>query len=184
MHDICPNSMSMARTKETLTESPQGVLKGPNTSFATAILHDPPKTNQTTTKRKEGRFRREIGSHLFRSMTRERFASLLGIRNPSTPPKPIFSSSGPYSVSTVASSSQGSSGKHAQVTVRRDHLVCEIASHSSSPSTSRRSATSVGEQPWRRDLYYVHELKLSVDNIFQAYPKYTSFIVDTFYLLI
>jgi hypothetical protein len=74
--------MSMARTKELLTVPQQGVLKGLNTSLAAAILRDPPKTNQTTTERKEGRFRREIGSHLFRRMTRARFASLLGTRNP------------------------------------------------------------------------------------------------------
>ena len=65
---------------------PQGVLKGLNTSSAAAILRDTPETNQMTTERKEGRFRREVGSQLFRRMTRARFASLLGIRNP--PPRP------------------------------------------------------------------------------------------------
>jgi hypothetical protein len=102
MHDICPNSMSMARTKESLTIDaedslrenntsllnrnsrmcpvpPQGVLKGLNTSFAAAILRDPPKANQM---RKEGRFGRGKGSNLFRRMTRARIASVLGIRNP------------------------------------------------------------------------------------------------------
>ena len=53
-----------------------GVLKGLNTSFAAAILRDPPRTNQMTSKRKEGRFRREMGMHLFRRMTRLRFPSL------------------------------------------------------------------------------------------------------------
>jgi hypothetical protein len=61
---------------------PQGVLKGLNTGFAVAILRDPPETNQMTTERKEGKFRREIGSDLLRRMTKARFASLLGVRNP------------------------------------------------------------------------------------------------------
>jgi hypothetical protein len=97
--------MSMSRAKESLTigaedslrESntslfnrnsrmcpvpPRGVLKGLNTSFAAVILRDPPGTDQMTAERKEGRFRREVGSKLFRRMTMARFASLLGIRNP------------------------------------------------------------------------------------------------------
>ena len=66
--------------------TPQGVLKGLNTSFPAAILRDPPETNQMTTKRKEGRFRWKIGSHLFRRMTKAGF-SLLGT--------PILSSRAP-----------------------------------------------------------------------------------------
>ena len=92
MHDIYPNSISMAHTKESLSVPPQGVLEGLNASFAATNLRDPPDTNQTTTGRKEGRFRREIGSNLFRSMARARFAPLLGISNPPTLPTPIPSS--------------------------------------------------------------------------------------------
>ena len=109
-----PNSMSMARTKESLTVDaedslyendtsllnwnsnsrmfsvqPQGVLKGLNTSFAATILRDPPETKQMTTERKQGRFRREIGSNLFRRMTRARFTSSLEIRNLPTLSTPI-----------------------------------------------------------------------------------------------
>jgi hypothetical protein len=139
MHDICPNSMSMARTKEslivdavdTLREnnsslldknsgtcpvSPQGVPTGLNTSSAAATLRDLMETNQMTTERKEGRFRGEIGSQLFRRMTKARFASLLGIRKPpprpanpgpvteGTMPAPAFLP--PMTISSVPSSSQ------------------------------------------------------------------------------
>jgi hypothetical protein len=112
MHDICPNSMSMTRTKESpavdavdgLRERDasllnknsrmcpvplQGVLKVLNTSFAVAILRDPP---EMTTKRKEGRSRWKLGSHLFRQMTRAGFATLHGIRNIVAFPTPILSS--------------------------------------------------------------------------------------------
>jgi hypothetical protein len=81
MNDICPNSTSMARTKESLTVDaedglrenkpfllkrfsrmcpvpPQGVMKGLNTSFAAAILRGPPETDRMITNRKKGRFRR------------------------------------------------------------------------------------------------------------------------------
>ena len=61
---------------------------GLNTSSAAVTLRDLTDTNQMTTERKEGRFRREIGSHLFRRMTKARFASLLGIRNPLLRPAP------------------------------------------------------------------------------------------------
>ena len=113
MHDIRLNSMSMAHTnlKESVTPivdaedslrgnitslpnmtsrmcpvPPQGVLKGLNTSFAGANLRDPLATNQMTTGRKRGKFRWEIGSDLFRRMTKAslaRFASLLDVRDPS-----------------------------------------------------------------------------------------------------
>jgi hypothetical protein len=47
------------------------------------------------------------------------------------------------------------------------------------------SSTPAEKQPgWLRDLDFEHELKSAVDNILQACPKYTSFIVYTFYLLI
>jgi len=82
----------MARTKESLTVPPQGVLEGLNASFVATNLRDPPDANQATTGRKEGRFRREIGSNLFRSIARARFAPLLGISNPPTLPTPIPSS--------------------------------------------------------------------------------------------
>ena len=59
------------------------MLKCLNASPAVAILRDPPETNQMTTRRKEGRFRWEVGSQLFGQMTRAKFASLLGIGNPS-----------------------------------------------------------------------------------------------------
>ena len=119
MHDtgICPNSMSMARTKEPPTVPPQGVLEGLNASFAATNLRDPPDTDQTTTGRKEGRFRREIGSNLFRSMARARFAPLLGISNPPTLPTPIPSSNS------------------------------EITSHSPSPLISPLSPTPTEKQP-------------------------------------
>ena len=108
--------MSMAHTKETLTVtvSQQGVLTELNTSFAAASFRDSKDTNQMTTERKEGRFRREIGSNFFRSMARARFAPLLGIRNPPTLPKPIPSSNPSNPAPPVAFSSQGSSGKYAQ----------------------------------------------------------------------
>jgi hypothetical protein len=102
--------MSMARTKESLTINaedslrdnntlldknsrmclvpPQGVLKGLNTSFAAAILRDPPETNQMSTERQKGRSRREVGSQLVGQMTSAGFASLLGTRNP--PPEPAL----------------------------------------------------------------------------------------------
>ena len=92
MHDICPNSMSMARTKESLTVPPQGVVKGLNASFAAINLRDPPDTNEMTTEREVGSFRREIGSNLFRSMARARFEPFLGITNPPTLQTPIPSS--------------------------------------------------------------------------------------------
>jgi hypothetical protein len=164
--------MSMARTKESLAVDaedslrennnrnsrmcpvpPQGVLKWLNTSFAAPILCDPPETNQMTTERKEGRFRREIGSNLFRRMGRARFASLLGIRNPPTFPTPIPSSNETYPASSVASS------------------------HSPSPSISQRSSNPAlaEEQPgWQINL---HELKSVVHSILQAYPNYIGFIV-------
>ena len=47
------------------------------------MLRVPLETNQMTTERREGKFRREIGSNLFRRVTRARFTSLLGIKNPS-----------------------------------------------------------------------------------------------------
>jgi hypothetical protein len=81
MHGICPNSMSMACTKELLTVPAQGVPKRLNTRFAAEILRGSPKTNQMNTDRKEGKSRREMGSNLFRRMTRARFASLLGTKN-------------------------------------------------------------------------------------------------------
>ena len=104
----------MAHTKESLTVSQQGALTELNTSFAAASFRDSKDTNQTTTERKEGRFRREIGSNLFRSMARARFAPLLGIRNPPTLPTPIPSLNRLNPASPVAFSSQGSNGKHAQ----------------------------------------------------------------------
>ena len=111
MHDICPNSMKMARTKEALAVDaedslcendtslldwnsrmfpvrPQGVPKGLKTSFAATISHDPPETKQMTTEGKQGKFRREIGSNLFRRMTRARFTTSLEIRDPPTLPTP------------------------------------------------------------------------------------------------
>ena len=60
---------------------PQGVLKGLNTSFAATNLRDPPETKQMTTEREQGRLRREIGSNLFRRMTRARFTSSPETRN-------------------------------------------------------------------------------------------------------
>src|SRR6266852_6862223 len=81
MHDICPNSMSMERTKES-RNVPQAVPKGLNTSSAAATLREPPKTNQMTPERKDSRSRREIGSNLLRRMTRAKFASSLDTRNP------------------------------------------------------------------------------------------------------
>ena len=62
--DICPNSMSMARTKELLTVPPQGALKGLNGSFAATTLRDPLETDHMITERKEDRLGREIGLHL------------------------------------------------------------------------------------------------------------------------
>ena len=59
--------------------APRRVL---NTSLAAATLRESPETNQTTTKRNEGRSRLAIGSQLFRSTTRLRFPSLHRIRNP------------------------------------------------------------------------------------------------------
>ena len=101
---------------------PQGVLKGLNTSFAAAMLHGPRETSRMTTERKEGRFQREIGSHLFRPMTRAKLSSLLGIRNPLILPTRMLSSNGPYLASSVASS-QGSRGKFAQATVQHSHEI-------------------------------------------------------------
>jgi hypothetical protein len=166
MHDICPNSMSMARTKESLTVDaedslgenntsllnknsrmctvqPQIVLKGLNTSFAAAILYDPPERDQVTTERKGGRFRREIGSNLFRRMTRARFAFSLDIRSPPTLPTPV-----PWS-------------------------------RSLSTSLQSSSPTPAEEQPeWQSDLEdFGNELKSAFDNTLQAYPKYIGFIV-------
>ena len=143
--------MSMAHTKESLTVSQQGALTEPNTSFAAASFRDSKDTNQTTTERKEGRFRREIGSNLFRSMARARFAPLLGIRNPPTLSTPIPSSNRPNPASLVAFSSQGSSGERAQATVQHDQLVSEITSLS--PLKSRQSSTPAVKRPeWLRDL--------------------------------
>ena len=106
------NSMSMALTKESLTVDvvdglrenntslinrngrmypvpPQRALKELNTSFAAAILSDPPETNQMTAERTGGRFRWDIGSHLFRRLaTSARFESPLGTRNPRALPTP------------------------------------------------------------------------------------------------
>ena len=124
MHDICPNSMNMARTKESLAVDaedslcendislldwnsrmfpvrPQGVLKGLNTSFAATISHDPPETKQMTNEGKQGRFRREIGSNLFRRMTRARFTTSLEIRDPPTLPTPTPSPSQSMTVQTA-----------------------------------------------------------------------------------
>ena len=162
---------------------PQGVLKGPNTSFAAAISCDPPETVQMTTQRKEGGFRRKIGSHLFRRIIRARFGSSPDIKNPPTLPTPIPSSNGPYPASSVASSSQGSSGKHAQArpTVQRNHLVHEITSRSRPLSTSRRSSSlaPAEEQPeGHSDLIDLgHGLKSAFHSMLQVYPKYIGFIV-------
>ena len=82
------NTTLLNRNSRMCPVPPQGVLKGLNTSFAAAILRVTPETNQMTTKRKEGGLRREVGSQLFRRMTRARFASLLGTRNP--PPLPAL----------------------------------------------------------------------------------------------
>jgi hypothetical protein len=145
----------MARTKESLTVLPQGL----NTSFAAAILRDPPETDHMTIERKEGGFRRDIGSHL----------------------TSMPSSNGPYPASSMALS-QGSSGKHAQATAQHNHLVREITSRSRSLSMSRRSSTlaPAEEQPeWQSDLQvdFGHELKSAVDSMIQSYPKYIGFIV-------
>jgi hypothetical protein len=197
MHDICPNSMSMVCTKESLTVDaedglrenntllnrnsrmcpvpPQGVLNGLNTSFAAAILHDAPETNRMATEKNVGRFGQGIGSHLFRPRARTRFASLIGIRNQPTLQTPIPSPNGPYLEAYVASSSQGSSGNHAQATVQQDHLVCDITSPS--PSMSRRPSTQAlaWQQPERQS--NLHEPKSVVDSILLAYPNYIGFIV-------
>ena len=124
MHDVCPNSMNMARTKESLTVDaedsscendtsllnwnsrmfpvrPQGVLKRLNTSFAATILRAPPETKQMTTERKQGGFRREIGSNLFRRMNRARFTSSLEIRDPPTLSTPMPSPSQSMTVQTA-----------------------------------------------------------------------------------
>jgi hypothetical protein len=61
-------------------------------------------------------------------------------------------------------------------------LIREITSHSPSPSMS---STPAEKQPeWLSDLDFEHELKSAVDNILQACPKYTSFTVYTFYLIL
>jgi hypothetical protein len=142
----------------------------PNTSFAAEILCNPPERGQMTTERKEGGFRRKIGSHLFRRMiSRAKFASSLDIRSPPTHPTPIPSSNGPYPASSVASSSQGSSGKHAQAIVQHNHLVRETTSRSRPLSTSRRSSSDLVDLG--------HELESAIGSILQAYPKYIGFIV-------
>jgi hypothetical protein len=115
---IFSNSTSMARTKESLTVDaegsfrenntsllnknsrmctvqPQGVLKELNTGFAAAISRDSPETDQMTTEREGGGFRREIGSNLFRQITRASFASSLDLRSPPTLPTPIPRSRSP-----------------------------------------------------------------------------------------
>ena len=98
-----------------------------------------------TTERKEGRFRREMGSHLFRRMTTARFTSLLGIRNPPTLslPAPIPLSNGPYPASSVTSSYHGSGGKHAQATVQHDHKIISTSLQPQPP----RSANTVQTIP-------------------------------------
>ena len=116
--------MSMARTKESLTVGaedslrendtsllnrddrmfavrPQGVLKGLNTGFVDTILRDPPETKQTTTKRKQGRSKREIGSNLFRRMARARFTSSHEIRDLPTLSTPTPSPSQSMTVQTA-----------------------------------------------------------------------------------
>ena len=89
-------SSSRKRKNRRCPVPPQGVLKGLNTSFADTILRDPPEADQMTTERKKGRFRRVLGSHLFRRTTWAKFASSLDIRKPPTLPTPIPSSNGPY----------------------------------------------------------------------------------------
>ena len=111
---------------------PQGVLKGLNTSFAA----DPSETSQMTTEKKKCGFLRQIRSHLFCPSTMASFASLLGIRNRPTVPTPIPSSNGPYPASPVASSSQVSSGRHAQATVQHDHDITSTSSHKPSAKMS------------------------------------------------
>jgi hypothetical protein len=174
MHDIYPNSMSMARTKESPTVDAEDGLRENNTLLNrnSRMCPVPP---QGVLK---GRFGQEIVSHLFRPGTRAGFASLIGIRNPPTLQTPIPSSNGPYPESSVApwsELSQGSSGNHAQATVQCDHLVREITSPS--PSMSRRSSTPAlaEEQPERQS--NLHEPKSVVDSILQAYPNYIGFIV-------
>jgi hypothetical protein len=47
------------------------------------------------------------------------------------------------------------------------------------------SSTPAVKQPeWLHDLDFEHELKSAVDNILQAFPKYTSFTARMFHLLI
>ena len=58
------------------------------TSSASAASRDLTDPNQMTAEKKEGRLSREMGSLLFRRMTKARFASLLGIRNPLPRPEP------------------------------------------------------------------------------------------------
>ena len=90
------NTSLLDKNSGTWPVSPQGVQTGLNTSSAAATLRDLTETNQMTTERKQGRFRREMGSHLIRRVAKARFASLLGIRNP--PPRP-----GPVTEGTISS---------------------------------------------------------------------------------
>ena len=50
IHEMCPNSMSMERTKESLTVVAVDSLKVLNTTLAAAILLDPRETNQMKRK--------------------------------------------------------------------------------------------------------------------------------------
>jgi hypothetical protein len=132
---------------------PQRVLKGLNNSFVAAILCDPPETNA---KRKEGFLRQMFGS-----MTGARFASFLGIRNPSTVPTPIPSSNGPHSASCVAFSSQGGSRKHAQATVQDNHEMVTTSSETRALTPSLvQSLNWESSQPHREGTYL-----LSLDDI-------------------
>ena len=66
------NTNLLNRSSRMCPVQPQDVSKGLNTGFTAAILRESSETTQMTTEKKEGRFRREIGSHLFRPMTRAR----------------------------------------------------------------------------------------------------------------
>jgi hypothetical protein len=126
---------------------PQRVLKGLNTSFAAAILRDPPETKQT--ERKEGRFR------CFHRLT-----SFLGIRNPPTLPTPIPSPCPPaHPTSTpssyVATSSKTISGLPAHDTAQRDYEMTTLSPKQWALTPERmRSQDSTSSQRHRDDRDY------------------------------
>ena len=64
------NTSSLNRKSRMCPVPPYGVLEGLNSSFAAAILRDPPEANPMTTGGKEGEFLPQIRPDLFRPMIR------------------------------------------------------------------------------------------------------------------